>query len=114
MTHALDHLATALSTATFVAHNAPFDLGFLRTEATRCGHPLTITSPICTLALSRSLDPAKTHPHNLRELAKRYGITDVPNHDALADAVVTARLLPLLLAKANITTVDQLAAIALK
>jgi DNA polymerase III epsilon subunit-like protein len=50
----------------------------------------------------------------LRELAKRYGITDVPNHDALADAVVTARLLPLLLAKANITTVDQLAAIALK
>ena len=44
----------------------------------------------------------------------RYGITDVPNHDALAYAVVTARLLPLLLAKANITTVYQLAAIALK
>lgn len=111
---ALDRLSTALSTATFVAHNAPFDLGFLRTEATRCGHSLTITSPICTLALSRSLDPAKTHPHNLRELASRYAITDVPNHDALADALVTARLLPLLLVKANITTVDQLTAIALE
>jgi hypothetical protein len=38
----------------------------------------------------------------------------VPNHDALADAIVTARLLPLLLAKANVTNASQLAGIALK
>ncbi|MEY3823747.1 MAG: hypothetical protein RL628_1855, partial [Actinomycetota bacterium] len=39
---------------------------------------------------------------------------DVPNHDALADAIVTARLLPMLLAKAGITDASQLASIALK
>jgi DNA polymerase III epsilon subunit-like protein len=50
----------------------------------------------------------------LRQLAIRYGITDVPNHDALADAVVTARLLPILLAQANITSAEQIASIALK
>ena len=97
-----------------VAHNAKFDLGFLRAEAQRCGHQLVIQEPICTLTLSRSLDPNKAHPHNLRQLAIRYGITDVPNHDALADAIVTARLLPLLLAKANITNAGELANIAVK
>jgi DNA polymerase-3 subunit epsilon len=111
---ALDRLHTELKTATFVAHNAKFDLGFLRAEAQRCGHPLVINNPICTLTLSRSLDPSKSHPHNLRQLAIRYGITDVPNHDALADAVVTARLLPILLAQANITSAEQVASIALK
>jgi len=111
---ALDRLHTELKTATFVAHNAKFDLGFLRAEAQRCGHPLVINNPICTLTLSRSLDPSKAHPHNLRQLAIRYGITDVPNHDALADAVVTARLLPILLAQANITSAEQIASIALK
>lgn len=111
---ALDRLSTELQTATFVAHNAKFDLGFLRSEAQRCGNPLTIHDPICTLTLSRSLDPNKAHPHNLRQLAIRYGITDVPNHDALADALVTARLLPLLLAKANVTNGGQLASIALR
>jgi DNA polymerase III epsilon subunit-like protein len=50
----------------------------------------------------------------LRQLAIRYGITDAPNHDALADAIVTARLLPLLLAKANITDAGQLVGIAVK
>jgi DNA polymerase-3 subunit epsilon len=111
---ALDRLSTELKTATFVAHNAKFDLGFLRAEAQRCGHPLVVDAPICTLTLSRSLDPNKAHPHNLRQLAIRYGITDVPNHDALADAIVTARLLPMLLAKAGITEASQLATIALK
>lgn len=111
---ALDRLSTELKTATFVAHNAKFDLGFLRAEAQRCGHPLIIHDPICTLTLSRSLDPTKAHPHNLRQLAIRYGIHDVPNHDALADAMVTARLLPLLLAKANITHAGELANIAVK
>jgi DNA polymerase III epsilon subunit-like protein len=111
---ALDRLSTELKTATFVAHNAKFDLGFLRAEAQRCGHQLVIQEPICTLTLSRSLDPNKAHPHNLRQLAIRYGITDVPNHDALADAIVTARLLPLLLAKANITNAGELANIAVK
>lgn len=111
---ALDRLHSELQTAVFVAHNAKFDLGFLRAEAQRCGHPLTIHHPICTLTLSRSLDPSKAHPHNLRQLAIRYGITDVPNHDALADAVVTARLLPILLHKANITSASQIESIALK
>jgi DNA polymerase-3 subunit epsilon len=111
---ALDRLSTELKTATFVAHNAKFDLGFLRAEAQRCGHQLVIQEPICTLTLSRSLDTNKAHPHNLRQLAIRYGITDVPNHDALADAIVTARLLPLLLAKANITNAGELANIAVK
>ncbi len=92
----------------FTAHNAQFDLGFLRAEAKRAKVSLAIEAPICTLKMSRALDPKSTMSHKLSEIAKRYGVVNERAHDALADAQVTAAVLPRLLDELGITTVDQL------
>ncbi len=92
----------------FTAHNAQFDLGFLRAEARRAKVSLTIDAPICTLKMSRALDPKLTMSHKLSEIAKRYGVINERAHDALADAKVTAAVLPRLLGELGITTIEQL------
>jgi len=92
----------------FTAHNAQFDLGFLRAEAKRAKVSLAIDAPICTLKMSRALDPKLTMSHKLSEIAKRYGVVNERPHDALADAQVTAAVLPRLLGELGITTVEQL------
>ena len=101
-------LARRLTGATFVAHNAPFDLAFLRSEATRLRMSLPIDAPLCTLRLSRSLDPERTRSHRLADLCERYHIDLTRPHDALADADATAALLPHLLHEHGIATVGQL------
>lgn len=85
-----------------VAHNAAFDVTFLRAEAERLGRTLDIGPVLCSLTLSRSLDPQRTYSHKLAELAKRYGVADIPTHDALADSRTTAAVLPHLLSAAGI------------
>ena len=94
---ALTELARRLEGARFVAHNAPFDLGFLQAEAHRVGATLPIERALCTLRLSRLLDPDRQHSHRLGDLCARYGITIDRPHDALSDAEATAALLPHLL-----------------
>lgn len=104
-------LGERLRGAQFVAHNAQFDVAFLRKAARRAGVELAIGTPLCTLRLSRDLDPQRQHSHRLGELCRRYGVELVHPHDALADADATAALLPHLLAAAGVTSVDQLASI---
>jgi DNA polymerase III epsilon subunit-like protein len=48
--------------------------------------------------------------HKLRDVAARYGKSTDRPHDALADAQLTAAVLPNLLAAHNITTREDLAA----
>ncbi len=76
----------------FVAHNARFDYGFLRTEFRRLG--LRFSAPVlCTVRLSRAM--YAEHPrHNLDALIDRFGLACVARHRALGDA----RVLPALLA----------------
>lgn len=105
---ALSELQDMLQGALFTAHNAAFDLGFLRAEATRANFALDIPSHVCTLRMSRALDPKSTRSHKLSEIAKRYNIVNERQHDALADALITAAVLPRLLDELKITTVDQL------
>ena len=105
---ALQALQALLQGAVFTAHNAAFDLGFLRAEAMRTNSALQIPSPICTLKMSRALDPLSTMSHKLSEIAKRYNLVNEREHDALGDALVTAAVLPRLLNELQITTVDQL------
>ena len=105
---ALGELQDMLQGAIFTAHNAAFDLGFLRAEATRASFALNISSHLCTLRMSRALDPKSTRSHKLSEIAKRYNIVNERQHDALADALITAAVLPRLLDELKITTVDQL------
>ena len=99
---ALDHLERRCAGAIPVAHNAAFDVTFLRAEAERLGRPLDIGPVLCSLRLSRSLDPQRTRSHKLAELARHYGVADIPTHDALADSRTTAAVLPHLLAAAHV------------
>ncbi|MEO0386041.1 MAG: exonuclease domain-containing protein, partial [Pseudomonadota bacterium] len=95
--------------AVLVAHNAPFDLAFLR----RCERDIgaAFDAPaLCTVLLSAALFD-HVADHTLDALALRLGIPipDTARHTALGDATVTAavflRLLDLLEAN-GITTLD--------
>lgn len=104
----LAELAARLEGARFVAHNAEFDLAFLRKAARRVGMQLSFTDPVCTLQLSRQLDPERTMSHRLGDLCARCGVHLALPHNALADADATAAVLPYLLQAHSIATVDQL------
>ena len=107
----LHELAQRMAGARFVAHNAPFDIGFLRKAATQYGVALPIDDPLCTLRLSRALDPQRAQSHRLGDLCRRYDVELVRPHDALADADATAAVLPHLLRAHGVTTIDQLASL---
>jgi len=107
-TQVLGELAARLQGARFVAHNAEFDVAFLRKAARRAGVELPIDDPICTLRLSRTLNPQRVLSHRLADMCERYDIQVVRPHDALADADATAAALPHLLRAHGIVTTDQL------
>jgi len=104
----LAELAAKLADAHFVAHNAAFDAEFLRKAAETHGVALPLDNPLCTLTLSRQLDPDRQLSHRLGDLCARYGVELVRPHDALADADATAAVLPHLLRAHGITSVAQL------
>jgi DNA polymerase-3 subunit epsilon len=93
----LVELADRLDGSVFTAHNAEFDAEFIERAARRSGVPLIIERRICTLDLSRRLDPERQLTHGLAELCARYGVPLTDHHDALADATATAAVLPHLL-----------------
>jgi DNA polymerase-3 subunit epsilon len=97
---------------TFVAHNAPFDIGFLRSEATRVNMSEVFESWLCryvdTVQLSRRIDCDRLRSHKLGSLCEHYGIDPGTAHEALSDATATARLLPLLLSDLGLTTTDHI------
>jgi DNA polymerase-3 subunit epsilon len=104
----LGDFVARLGDAHFVAHNAAFDAEFLRKASKTHGVVVPIANPVCTLILSRQLDPDRQLSHRLVDLCARYGIDLVRPHDALADADATAAVLPHLLRAHGITSVDQL------
>jgi DNA polymerase-3 subunit epsilon len=106
----LVRLAQSLDGAIFVAHNASFDLAFLRQAAADADVHLPIAATLCTLQLSRRLDPDRRLSHRLGEICQRYGIDLVRPHDALADADATAVVLTHLLAAHGIDTAEQVEA----
>ena len=108
----LTELAARLSDAHFVAHNARFDAEFLRKAGKTHGVVVPIDNPLCTLTMSRRLDPDRQLSHRLGDLCARYGIELVRPHDALADADATAAVLPHLLRAHGITSADQLATVS--
>ena len=104
----LERLNDYLSTTIFVAHNAKFDIAFLTSEATRANTSINLNGPLDTLKLSRALDPKRSLSHRLKDVTARYNVVVARPHDALADALGTALVLPHLLRAHNITTVEQL------
>lgn len=100
--------------AVLVAHNARFDLGFLRAAAASTGHPWPDPSFVCTLALARRvLHRGETRGHRLGELAAHLGSAVEPNHRALQDARATVDVLHALISRVGdcgVGTVSELRA----
>jgi DNA polymerase III epsilon subunit family exonuclease len=82
------------SGSVIVAHNAPFDLGFLTAAAATIGIDWPACAVIDTAVLARLvLSPGSVPDHKLTTLAKYFGTRTDPCHRALADAKATAGVL---------------------
>lgn len=108
----LDELGRRLDGSIVTAHNAGFDAGFLLRAARRrpADDPVrrALVRPLCTLRMSRRLDPDRLESHRLGDVAARYDVALDRPHDALADAAATAAVLPHLLAAHGIEHTEQL------
>jgi DNA polymerase-3 subunit epsilon len=97
-----------------VAHNAPFDLGFLVAACGDCGLAWPGFTVLDTVMLARRLmDPDEVPDCKLGTLAGFFRAQTVPSHRALADARATADVLGWLirrLAHRGIRTLNQLSA----
>lgn len=83
-----DDLRQQLDGKVFVAHNARFDYGFIKSEFRRLGQPFS-ARVLCTVKLSRKLYPQYRH-HNMDALMARHHLAEVQRHRAMGD--VTAML----------------------
>lgn len=88
------------SGAVLVAHNAAFDIGFLRASCRRHGYPWPGPPVVCTLRLSRRVLTRDEAPsHKLSALARLFGAHTRPVHRALDDARATVDVLHALLGR---------------
>lgn len=107
-------LVARLDGRVVVAHNMAFDWAFLAAGLRRAGVRVHADpARLCTLELSRSLDPERLASHRLGDLCARHGVALERAHDALADARATAQLLPLLLSATGAESLAQLPPAAL-
>lgn len=79
--------------AVFVAHNARFDLGFLRAAAARLGLPPPRPRVVDTAVLARRLIRDEVRDLRLGTLARHLHAPDTPDHRALHDARATLHVL---------------------
>jgi DNA polymerase-3 subunit epsilon len=95
-----------------VAHNAPFDVGFLRAACAECGLAWPYFTVLDTVMLARQLmDPDEVPDCKLGTLAGFFRARTAPSHRALADARATADVLGWLIKRLThhgIRTLDQL------
>jgi DNA polymerase-3 subunit epsilon len=104
----LDELGKRLAGTVFTAHNAAFDWEFIARAARRNHVELPAIRRLCTLRLSRKLDPDRTMSHRLADVCARYSVSNDRPHDALHDARATAAVLPHLLAAHSVLAVGDL------
>ncbi len=77
-----------------VAHNAPFDIGFLKHFAAEQGRPWPRFEVLDTARLARRVITRDDAPNcKLSSLARAFGSTTTPNHRALSDARATVDVL---------------------
>lgn len=86
--------------AVLVAHNAPFDVGFLKAAAARCGYPWPGNQVLDTVRLARRVVLRDEAPnHKLGTLAALFGASVTPDHRALSDARATVDVMHALLSR---------------
>ncbi len=86
-----DELLEFLGDGKLIAHNAPFDFGFLDAELTRIGRPaLDRSRMVCTLVLAKTRFPGL--PNSLDALCRRFDIdlSARTSHNALLDCRLLA------------------------
>ncbi len=80
--------------AVLVAHNAGFDIGFLRAAAQRCDIAWPRPEVLCTVRLARRVLSREEAPSvRLASLARLFAVTTQPTHRALDDARATVDVL---------------------
>ena len=80
--------------AVLVAHNAGFDIGFLKAAAERCGLPWSRPPVLCTVKLARRVLTRDEAPSvRLSALAQLFHASTTPTHRALDDARATVDVL---------------------
>ena len=110
----ISSLRQFIGDSAFVAHNASFDLGFVKAAFERSGIDDFQPIVVDTLSLSRRLFRDEVRNFKLGTLAERFGIDNRPSHRALDDALATRDLLYLLIERAagwGVTGLDDLVAI---
>jgi len=94
-----------------VAHNAPFDVGFLKHESRELGVPWPGFETLDTAVLARRVLSREEVPNcKLSTLAAAFGATTTPNHRALSDARATVDVLHALferLGPLGVTTLEE-------
>jgi DNA polymerase-3 subunit epsilon len=88
-----DQLLKFLGDAEIIAHNAPFDFGFLDAELFRCQRPpLDRSRMIDSLAMAKQRFPGM--PNNLDALCRRLGVDNSMrgNHNAILDCQLLAQV----------------------
>jgi DNA polymerase III subunit epsilon len=80
--------------AVLVAHNAGFDIGFLRAAAQQCHIPWPRLQVLCTVRLARRVLSREEAPSvRLAALARLFAVAAQPTHRALDDARATVDVL---------------------
>ena len=100
-----------LGNAVFVAHNARFDLSFLRAAAQRLGLAPIRPRVIDTAVLARRLIRDEVRDLRLGTLAQHFRVPDTPDHRALHDARATLHVLHALIERASaygVTSIEDL------
>jgi DNA polymerase III subunit epsilon len=88
-----DELIGFIGDGMLVAHNAPFDFGFLNAELARLGSPpLAASRMVDTLALAKARFPGV--PNSLDALCRRFAIdlSERTSHNALLDCRLLAEV----------------------
>ncbi len=80
-----------LGDAIIIAHNASFDIGFLKKEFLRAGIEPPENPAVCTVKLAKRLLP-ELRSKSLNALKKHYKIIHKNAHRALPDAIVAAKV----------------------
>lgn len=83
-----------LGDGVLVAHNAPFDVGFLKAGCRAHGYPWPGNEVVDTVTLARRATTKEEAPNKkLSTLARVFGTRVTPNHRALEDARATSEVL---------------------
>ena len=94
----------------FVAHNVPFDWGWVRSALVRATGDAPGLPRLCTVRMTRKLVP-RLRRRNLDEVSRHFGIPIHARHRAHGDALATARVFLRLLDEARGRGLDDLASL---